>query len=319
MLSPRWRKVVRDLWGNRARTILVVLSIAVGVFAVGMVAGSRVVFSRELNQGWASINPPSATLYTSPFDDEMLATIRHMPEVAEADARRNVTVRFKLGTIEQNATQSAENETRWRTLQLYAFPDYNDIRILEIRPQSGAWPPPERELLIERASLEWMGVQPGDVLTIEAPNGKLRELRVAGVVHDQNQIAASWVGQGAGYIGSETLAWLGISRDFDELNIIVANNRDDKEHITKVAKLVRDKVEKSGRYVGYTWVPTPGKHPADEVIQPIMLLMGALGALSLVVSGFLVFNTLQALLTQQVRQIGIMKAVGARAKQIIGV
>ena len=39
MLSPRWRKVLGDLWSNKTRTILVVLSIAVGVFAVGMIAG----------------------------------------------------------------------------------------------------------------------------------------------------------------------------------------------------------------------------------------------------------------------------------------
>ncbi len=47
--------------------------------------------------------------------------------------------------------------------------------------------------------------------------------------------------------------------------------------------------------------------------------MGAMGMLSLLVSGFLVFNTLQALLTQQVRQIGIMKAIGGRVSQIMGV
>ena len=39
MLSPRWRKVLRDLWINKTRTLLVVLSIAVGVFDVGMIAG----------------------------------------------------------------------------------------------------------------------------------------------------------------------------------------------------------------------------------------------------------------------------------------
>jgi putative ABC transport system permease protein len=47
--------------------------------------------------------------------------------------------------------------------------------------------------------------------------------------------------------------------------------------------------------------------------------MGSLGFLALLVSGFLVFNTLQALLAQQVRQIGIMKAIGGRANQIMGV
>ena len=30
MLSPRWRKVVRDMWLHRGRTALVVLAIAVG-------------------------------------------------------------------------------------------------------------------------------------------------------------------------------------------------------------------------------------------------------------------------------------------------
>ena len=35
MGSPRWNKVLRDLWGNKVRTLLVALSIAIGVFAVG--------------------------------------------------------------------------------------------------------------------------------------------------------------------------------------------------------------------------------------------------------------------------------------------
>ncbi len=48
MLSPRWRKVLSDLTSNKTRTILVVLSIAVGVFAVGMIAGSRAILANDL-------------------------------------------------------------------------------------------------------------------------------------------------------------------------------------------------------------------------------------------------------------------------------
>ena len=33
MLSPRWIKVIRDIWSHKTRTLLVVLSIAAGVFA----------------------------------------------------------------------------------------------------------------------------------------------------------------------------------------------------------------------------------------------------------------------------------------------
>lgn len=39
-MKPRWRKVLHDLVDNRARTLLVVFSIAVGVFSIGVIAGA---------------------------------------------------------------------------------------------------------------------------------------------------------------------------------------------------------------------------------------------------------------------------------------
>ena len=36
-----WDKVWRDLWENKGRTIQVVLIIAVGTFAIGMIIGTR--------------------------------------------------------------------------------------------------------------------------------------------------------------------------------------------------------------------------------------------------------------------------------------
>ncbi len=41
MFSPCWRKVLADVWDNKSRTLLVVLSITVGVFAIGMIAGAH--------------------------------------------------------------------------------------------------------------------------------------------------------------------------------------------------------------------------------------------------------------------------------------
>ena len=77
--------------------------------------------------------------------------------------------------------------------------------------------------------------------------------------------------------------------------------------------MVREKIEKGGRTVWCTYVGDPGKHPIDGTMQAFIYILGALGAVSLLLSGFLVVNTVTALLTQQMRQIGVMKAVGARA------
>src|SRR6476659_9122112 len=92
MLSPRWRKVLRDLWSNKTRTILVVLSIAVGVFAVGMIGGARVILVRDLTDTWMSVDPPSATLNTEAFDDDLVQVVRKLPGIREAEARRTLVV-----------------------------------------------------------------------------------------------------------------------------------------------------------------------------------------------------------------------------------
>ena len=241
MLSPRWRKVVRDLWGNKLRTVLVVLSIAVGVFAVGMIAGTRETAVAALDASWNSTNPASVTLYTDTFDEELLFTVRHMPGVREADARRQTTVRFQSATY-LDATGKAVQalgspvETKWRNLSLYAYPDYGSIRVGKVWSLSGAWPPPERQVLIEGASLGWMGVKAGDTVLVKSWNGRLRELRVAGMVHDPGQMQASWNATAVGYVDRDTMDWLGVSRDFDELHVIAAGANPGRSQLTQLAQ-----------------------------------------------------------------------------------
>ena len=305
MVSPRWRKVLRDLSSNKTRTVLVVLSIAVGVFAVGMIAGSQAILTRDLSAGYQAVNPASATLATEPFDDDLVEAVRGMREVSAVEGRRSFNVRVKVGADE------------WKTLQIFAIPDYDDIRVNKIWPEQGAWPPPEHELLIERASLGLTNAQVGETVLIETASGKQREMRIAGLVHDLNLPPAIFLGTPFGYISFDTLEWLGVPRNYTDLNIVVAEKTTDRDHIQQVANKVRDKIEKSGRAVNFIWLPPPGKHPADDAVQPLLLILGILGFLSLILSGFLVVNTISALLTQQIRQIGVMKTIGARSGQLM--
>ena len=164
-----------------------------------------------------------------------------------------------------------------------------------------------------------MGAQVGDTVLVKAWDGRLRELRIAGTVHDPGQMQASWNGTAIGYVDRNTMDWLGASRNFDELHVIAAAANPARGELTQLAQELRSKVEKSGRTVYYTYIPTPGKHPAGETVEPMLMILGVLGFLALILSGLLVVNTMQALLTQQVRQMGIMKAVGARNGQIMGI
>ena len=60
MHAVRWKKVFRDLVGHRFRTILVVLSIATGIFAVGVVMGGRAILTREFDAEFVASQPKNA-------------------------------------------------------------------------------------------------------------------------------------------------------------------------------------------------------------------------------------------------------------------
>lgn len=305
--NPRWKKVLRDLWGNKTRTLLVILSIAVGVFAVGVIDSSREILLSSLSTSFKAINPSSASLATDDFDFELLEATRRSKLLSEADARRNLALRFRIGN------------GPWKNIAISAIQDFENIKVDKIAPESGAWPPKEKELLLERSSLGLVNVNQGDIITIEAPNGEQVEVRMAGLVHDLQRIPAKFSGQAYGYINFDTLERLGLPRKFNQLDIVVAEDKLDRTHISRVAAKIReDKVEASGIRVMRTSVPEPGKHVMDSPLKAMTLVLEVLGLLSLLLSGFLVINTISAILAQQLRQIGIMKAVGGQRGQIAG-
>lgn len=311
MLAPRWRKILRDLWRNRARTFLVILAISAGVTALGVVSTTYAVVLRDLPAGYQATNPAAARLFTDPFDDELVRVVRGMPEVGDAVGRRVVVARVAVLPAHGQAVV-------WRDIDLYAVPDFADLRINRIRPAGGAWPPGPQELLIERAALAVLGASVGDTVLLRLPNDTERELRIAGLAHDLSQPPARFVNRVYGYLQLSALEWLGIPANYNELLITAAERGDDRSHVVDVTAAVRRRIERSGRTVYWSIVPEPGVHPFQRFVDPMALLLAALGLLALALSSLLVVNTISALLAQQVRQIGVMKAVGARTRQIAG-
>src|SRR3954447_12059182 len=222
MIRPRWRKVMRDVRGNKTRTALVVLSIAVGVFAVGTTAGTWVVMSRDLSANYAAITPSSAIVFTAPLDAGAVDAVRSVPGVAAAEGRFDLTVRI----------QTAPGE--WRTMRLEAIEDYSAIQLDKVTPQSGPWPPPAEELLVERASLALTNSDVGDSVELRLPDGSSRDVRIAGLAHDLNKVPASFSGTPFGYITFDTLQWLGYPHAYNALHVLVDGNTADEGHVRSV-------------------------------------------------------------------------------------
>jgi len=307
LIAPRWSKVWADLWRNKMRTFLVVLSISVGVFAVGMVYSSYLMFQRDLAFNWGGASPASATLYTDLFNDELVDSVRSVRRVQVAEGRRNVVLRV-LG-----------NDGLWQQLMLVAIPDYLNQKVNIIRSQSGVWPPAYGDVLLERSSLPGLDAKQGSIM-VEAKDGRKRTLKVTGVVYDPTQIPTLFSGSLHGYISMDTLDKLDEVRLLSQVDFVVQPwvlNEQNTGAVATVGRQVWTKLEQSGTLVSSLQVNKSGEHPMQEPINALNMLMAVLGVLVLCSATLLLVNTISGILTQHVRQIAIMKAIGGRQTQIV--
>ena len=96
----------------------------------------------------------------------------------------------------------------------------------------------------------------------------------------------------------------------------MAENPLDKTAIRSTAYETKAWLEQNGQTVSRIEIPEPGKHPHASQMATLLFLLEAFGMLALGLSGVLTANMISALLAQQIRQIGVMKAVGGRGSQV---
>jgi putative ABC transport system permease protein len=109
--------VLSDLWDSKLRTILVVASIAVGVFAIGMIATAYAILAEDINNSYAAVNPVNIDISTDPFDEDFVRIFEGFPGVKDAEGRRIIGVRTSLDGVD------------WQSQNLTAIEDFETMKI----------------------------------------------------------------------------------------------------------------------------------------------------------------------------------------------
>ncbi len=315
MGSVRWHKVLRDFGAYRVRTAAVVASIAVGVIAIGTPAGAYALLAGGFADAAAQGRPAASTVSTATgFRGELADAVRRMEGVEEAQARQAVSAWLVSGAGAASGTAAGGGATE---IQLVALQDADDQRIDRVLPRSGKFPPLRGEIVFERSAQRLVDVREGQQVVIRTASGEEHPLRVAGLAYEPGASPAFYFGRLNAYVTQETLVDLGWPDTYNELRIRTTADVADIATVQRITDDVRQRLEKAGTPVMSVRVATPGRHPAEEIIQAVFLVLGAIGFLSLFVAGFLIVNTINVLMAQHIRQIGIMKVLGGRARQIM--
>lgn len=304
-----WRKVWRDLAHNRARTILVVLSIAAGVFALGLVLGASGLVDAGLARENVVSRPAHLIFRGEQLDQETVEAALREFGVADAELEMVAIVRWRL-----------PEEAEWRHGVLVAREDYSAQRVGLVELMGGNWPG-QNTLAVELQTSRSFDIPLGTSIVVESGVGEM--VSIAGVVRKAYVPPPTPDKPAVFYATPETLTRLTGVRDASKLHVRLSSEGMNGWRLDDVRRRVEDRLGRMGLTVtGFTSVGVEDGIPVDYtggVLDAMFLVLGVLGVVLLGLSGFLIVNTMNAILVQQTWQIGVMKVLGATFWRVVRV
>ena len=304
-----WNKVWRDVHARKGRTVQVVLSIGVGIFAIGLTMGLLDLMQDRMGATWRSANPAHITVgggFGGPsvgpgVTDDTIRAIGNLPGIEAAEGKANYSLRWKL-----------RPEDPWEPASMTARDDYENQIYDKLKLESGTWPV-SRGAAVERGTAGKFKVPVGSMVYFEV-NGRTRAIHVVGQVHDVWAEPVVFGGDATFYVTRRDLVKLGGPSGYNQ--IIAALPVFDEDTAKARALDITERLDKLNIRHGTPETFDPERHFLQDTINGIFLLLVVMSFLTLGLSLFLVVNTITAIVTEQVPQIGVMKAIGASSPEI---
>ena len=283
---------------------MVVISIAVGVLAVGMVMSANSLVLGQMSASHQASNPSHGFLYlTGVVDEATVRSLGSVPGVDEIEGFAEVGVRWKNSLVDE-----------WQDGHIISVEDFKNQKFDQINLDEGEWPI-SKLLGVEGVhinSFTTPGI--GGTVYFEV-NGRPRPFIINGITHNPFEWPLPFGQNAAFYATPAALEEFGGFRGSTRLRFTVDDYSE--ENVQAVADRIDDKLQKTGVSIGYVEVLHPENHFLQDMINGVGMVLTVMAVGSLGLSALLVINTINALIAQQTTQIGIMKAIGGQRWQII--
>ena len=302
-MSVIWSKVWLDLWQNKIRTLLAVLSIAAGVFAIGATFGMADQMLSGMDAAHQATSPAHIQLFTSGVNENQVSSFKNMDGVEDIDLANFRTIRYKT-----------RPEDEWDTGWLIMREDYEAQKYDRYQLKDGVWPK-NKGLAIERLSSQHYELDHGDEVIFEA-NKREKVFSIIGKARHPFVPPPQFGGPAVFFADAAGLERFGIP-DGEFNQILVRVSPYSEELARDVASEMKSRLAKIGVGVAIVNYQDPVKHWGRAIMEGMTIVLQAMALVSLGVSVVLVLNTLTALITQQTNQIGIMKTIGAKPGRIV--
>ena len=310
-MSAALRKSITDLTRRRARTIFTVATLALAVASVSFLAVPTLI-DRTMQEEVRAGQLADATVWMRPLPltGDQLAALAALPNVAAVEPRSRVETRVLVGA-------------RRAPARVIGVRDFAHQQVDIVRIESGKVPGLGEVLAdVQDANVGLYGGAAGDTLRIAGAashgpggnatlhvSGRGRSLPGGEEVQDDNVIVL--------YAPVATVEALSGERGYSSLAFHLVDTSP-KAAATTVGA-IRHSLQSVPGFSGFRTLPnvrTPGDWPGKADTEKFSQLLAVITLLALLSAVVLISNTMTTLVAEQTGEIGIMRAIGARRRQV---
>ena len=306
-MSALLRKSVTDLTRRKARALFSILTLALAVASISIFAVPELI-DRSMQSEVRAERLAHLTMSTRPLplSAAQLATLAALPNVETLEVRSHVQTRVYVGERRAPAV-------------LIGVRDFGRQKVDVVRVTSGAAPALGEVLVdVQNANQGMYDGRTGGVVRVVGSSGAEGKLRISGEATNLGggrQVADDDVV--VLYATAETVAALSGESGYGELAFRLRDTS--PAGIASTLAVVRESLAAMPGFTGLSGLPdvrAPGDWPGKEDSDLFVDFFGVITLLALLSALVLISNTMTTLVSEQTGEIGIMRAVGARRRQV---
>lgn len=295
-----YKKSLKDFWATKSKTFVVMLALFIGVFGLSVIIFTSYISNKDLEDNYMHTNPASVILSTESLRNDGFQNLRALDFVDNLEVRPSRMVKIRSSNKE------------WMSIILFGVESFEELTINTFEMEEGN-PPKANEIVIERDGLRYIDSK--DIKLRIDDETELTFLQ-SGICHAPGLSPSHMDHIVYGFITIDRFNQLFKQKNTSNLLVTFKDGKNDikkiQEHTLKVIK----QIEINGDKVSSVQIPIPGEHPHQGQLSSLLFLQFGIGGLAILLSLILLINVISSIMSTQIKQIGIMKAIGGTYWQI---
>lgn len=295
-------KLIKDFRKSIEKFILFLLAASLSAWGISTVVYGYFMTERDFQENFEQTYPADIVVYIENYTDDIIKAFLSDPNVIDIERRELIQARIK------------NNQDSWMPFVIFAVEDvdkmrYNKFKILtEVSPSKD-------NLFIEQNAFSFLKENQQNIEVIFRNSGKAVTWDISGRIHDPGQAPATMEGVVYGYTTSIEKIAPYLTKKNRRL-LIETNVSNSLKKLKEVNKRLEKIAESYGGKIVSSKIPKPGEHIHQAIVDGIAFLQRSGGSVISLMGIILLSLILLTWVNPQLREIGIMKAIGSSTKHI---